>query len=77
MNTRDQSSPTVNTIDDIIRQLDEDRVLARKNGHSSAAVSATMAKARVLGLIVDKHQVASKTVNEMNESELRAFLGEN
>lgn len=46
------------TIDDIARQLDDDRSFARQNGASSAAVAATMGKAKVLGLIVDKHDVS-------------------
>lgn len=42
------------TIDDIARQLDEDRAFARQAGSAAAAVAATMGKAKVLGLIVDK-----------------------
>jgi phage terminase small subunit len=45
------------TVEDIARQLDEDREFARKNAHSSAAVAATLGKAKVLGLIVDKSKV--------------------
>lgn len=47
------------TADDIARQLDEDRQFARQNGASSAAVAATMGKAKVLGLIVDKADLTS------------------
>lgn len=43
------------TVEDIARQLDEDRMFARENGAAAAAVSATMGKAKVLGLIVEKH----------------------
>lgn len=42
------------TVEDIARQLDEDRALAISLGQPSAAVSATLGKAKVLGLIVDK-----------------------
>jgi hypothetical protein len=42
------------TIHDIVRQLDEDRAFARSNGHSSAAVSASMGQAKLLGYLVDK-----------------------
>lgn len=42
------------TVEDIARQLDEDRALALKLNQPSAAVSATLGKAKVLGLIVDK-----------------------
>lgn len=44
---------------DIVRQLDEDRQLAVSLGQSSAAVSATMGKAKLLGLIVDKADVTN------------------
>lgn len=45
------------TVEDIARQLDEDRSFARDNGAAAAAVSATMGKAKLLGLIVDKAEV--------------------
>ena len=45
---------TVVTVEDIAKQLDEDRAFARKSGAAAAAVSATLGKAKVLGLIVDK-----------------------
>lgn len=43
------------TAADIAAQLDEDRTFARGLMHSAAAVSATMGKAKVLGLIVNQH----------------------
>lgn len=43
------------TVADIAAQLDEDRKFARDKENPSAAVSATMGKAKVLGLIVDRH----------------------
>lgn len=43
------------TVADIARQLDEDREFAREKESPAAAVSATMGKAKVLGLIVDRH----------------------
>jgi hypothetical protein len=45
------------TAADIARQLDEDRDFARQCATPAAMVSATMGKAKVLGLIVDKAQV--------------------
>jgi phage terminase small subunit len=42
------------TIESITRELDEDRKLARKLDMPSAAVSATMGKAKLHGLITDK-----------------------
>jgi phage terminase small subunit len=45
------------TAADIARQLDEDRKFARKVEQAAAAVSASMGKAKVLGLIVDKAKI--------------------
>ncbi|MDT9598526.1 terminase small subunit [Sphingosinicella rhizophila] len=42
------------TVADIAKQLDDDRDFARKNGAASAAVSATVAKAKILGLVVER-----------------------
>lgn len=44
------------TAADIVAQLDEDRAFAREQKQSAAAVSATMGKAKVLGLIKEKHE---------------------
>ncbi len=63
------------TVDDIVRQLDEARDLARERGNAAAMVSATMGKAKVLGLIVDKQVIGIKRIEDMNEHELRALLG--
>lgn len=45
------------TAADIAKQLDEDRAFAKSCGVPAAMVSATMGKAKVLGLIVDKAQI--------------------
>jgi phage terminase small subunit len=45
------------TAADIAQQLDEDRDFARTLKQASAAVSASMGKAKVLGLIVDRANV--------------------
>lgn len=45
---------TVVTIHDIGRQLDEDRTLAHETKQPGAAVSASMGKAKVYGLLVDR-----------------------
>lgn len=63
------------TVEGIARQLDEDRAFARDRGQGATAVMATMGKAKVLGLIVDKHVVGMKRIEDMNELELRALLG--
>ena len=54
----------IKTVEDIVSQLDEDRELARANGQASAAVSATMGQAKILGLITDKHRVVGITYEE-------------
>lgn len=48
------AAKTETTIADIARQLDEDRQFARSCNSASAMVAATMGKAKVLGLIVDR-----------------------
>ncbi|WP_431490952.1 hypothetical protein [Paraburkholderia fungorum] len=45
------------TAADIANQLDEDRLFARTHKQSAAAVSATLGKAKVLGLITDKSEL--------------------
>lgn len=44
------------TVEDIARQLDEDRAFAEKVNSASAMVAATMGKAKVLGLIVEERR---------------------
>lgn len=44
------------TVADIARQLDEDRDFAREKLAPAAAVSATLGKAKVLGLIVERQE---------------------
>ena len=48
------------TIDSLSSQLDEDRDFARQNGHSAAAVSATMGKARLFGLLRDRSEITNR-----------------
>jgi len=55
------------------RQLDEDRQLAHQNGQAGAAVSATVAKAKLFGLIVDKRQ-AEATATFTHEERLAELL---
>jgi phage terminase small subunit len=45
------------TVADIAQQLDEDREFARQLNQASAAVSASMGKAKVLGLLEDRAKV--------------------
>lgn len=47
------------TAADIAKQLDEDRKFAKEVGSAAAMVSATMGKAKVLGLIIEKRDLTS------------------
>lgn len=47
------------TAADIAKQLDEDRKFAKDMGAAAAMVSATMGKAKVLGLIIEKRDLTS------------------
>lgn len=58
---------TVTTVEDIARQLDEDRAFARENGAAAAAVAATLGKAKVLGLVVDKAENVNYNVDVTDE----------
>lgn len=60
------------TVADIASQLDEDRKFARELKQPAAAVSATMGKAKVLGLVVDKTQ-HSVDLSNLSEDELRSL----
>jgi len=50
------------TIDNVIAELEEARQTAKQSGNASAMVSATMGKAKVLGLVVDKQETNTKTL---------------
>lgn len=66
------------TVDDLIEELEQARqtALAAESPQSSAAVAATMGKAKLLGLIIDKAE--SKNKNEHTiKAGLEYFYGEN
>lgn len=44
------------TVGDLVAQIDEDRTFAREKGQSAAAVSATLGKAKLLGLMPERHE---------------------
>ena len=54
------------TIDSISRDLDEDRKLAHRIGQAGAAVSATSAKAKLHGLMTEKHEVKGRVTFKMD-----------
>ncbi|MER8373688.1 terminase small subunit [Mesorhizobium sp. M1406] len=55
------------TIETIARQLDEDRQLALREKQASAAVAATMALAKIYGLVIDKQQIEQTVRKPMRE----------
>ncbi|RWA80844.1 hypothetical protein [Mesorhizobium sp.] len=57
------------TIESIARQLDEDRQLARELGQAGAAVNATMSKAKLYGLVTDRHEIESVVRKPLREPE--------
>ena len=75
------------TIDKVVDELEEARQIAKQSGNASAMVSATLGKAKVLGLVVDKQEtntkiltppvfnfVGVKPVRDLTEDELSAEL---
>lgn len=74
------------TIDDILQELEQSRLLALKNIQCSAAVTATMSKAKLLGLdkqVIEHKEaltppvfnfVGVKPVRDLTEDELSAEL---
>jgi phage terminase small subunit len=55
------------TIERLIVEMEEARQLAMKNGQSSAAVSAVIAKAKIAGLWVEKRDPANKYADLTDE----------
>lgn len=60
------------TIDDLVDELEEARqaALLAESPQSSAAVSATMGKAKLLGLVVDKTDIKLTSVKELTNEQL-------
>lgn len=48
------------TVQDMIKQLDEDRKFAKERGAPAAMISASMGKAKILGMLVDKQEITGK-----------------
>lgn len=65
------------TIDDIIEELEEARIISKVDRVGSTMVSATMGKAKVLGMIVDRKEISVHgIISSMNDAELEAFIDE-
>ena len=70
------------TVADIARQLDEDRRLAHQLGQPGAAVSASMGKAKVFGLLLEKVELTGKDggpvqYQDAAEAEIAEIFGSN
>lgn len=64
---RQAADHTLVTIESIAWQLDEDRQLAFAQGQASAAVAASVAKAKLYGLVIDKAEVETALRKPMRE----------
>lgn len=65
------AAKAVMTIDDLVADLEEARAMAHEKGQASAAVQATMGKAKILGFLVD-HVVADvkHSFTDLSDEEL-------
>lgn len=54
------------TVDDIVEELEDARKIARELGQSSAMVSASMGKAKLFGMIVDKKARTDSEGNDLD-----------
>lgn len=63
------------TIDDLVKQLEEARqvALALENPQCSAAISATMGTAKLLGLVVEKTDIKITNAKELTNEQLAAI----
>lgn len=65
------------TIDDILDELEEAREMGKVTQQSSSMVSASMGKAKLLGLIVDRKEITVHgMISAMTDDELAAFIEE-
>jgi hypothetical protein len=63
------------TIASLVGELDEARIEALRLGQASAAVAATMGKAKITGQIIDRAEVGRPgEFDSMTEDELREFI---
>lgn len=71
----------VETIVDLVRQLNEVRVLAIKKGQAAAAATCIMGKAKLLGFLTDRveldvrHQYADLSDEELDRELQEALAG--
>jgi hypothetical protein len=66
------------TIASLVRELDEARVEALRLGQASAAVAATMGKAKITGQIIERSEIGQPgEFDSMTEDELREYIMRN
>jgi hypothetical protein len=66
------------TVASLVQELDEARTAALRLGQASAAVGATMGKAKLTGQIIDRTEVGKLgEFDSMTEDELREFIVRN
>lgn len=62
-------------LDLLVRELEQARQLAIHIEEPSAAIAATMGKAKLHGLMIDRKEISMKRPEDMTEAELRQVLG--
>lgn len=63
------------TVDDLIAELDEARLISKEDRVGSVMVSATMGKGKLLGLIVDRKDLTVHSqISAMTDAELAQFI---
>jgi phage terminase small subunit len=62
-------------VDLLVRELEQARQIALQEREASAAIAATMGKAKLHGLLIDKREISLKRPEDMTEAELRSVLG--
>jgi phage terminase small subunit len=64
------------TVDTLIEQLEEARLNAKECKQPASEISATMAVAKLCGLVVDRREIQEKSLDTMNTGEVMALLRE-
>jgi phage terminase small subunit len=65
------------TVDDLVSELDEFRVIAKEDRNAAAGVNAVMGKGKLLGLVVDRKDITVHgQISAMSDDELSAFIDE-
>ncbi len=62
-------------VDLLVRELEQARQVAIHQNEASAAIAATMGKAKLHGLLVDRKEINIKRPEDMTEAEIREALG--